>query len=374
MLLAVVGVAAVGARRAVIDFASGDYRNFLLPWWNHIVSHGRFHAMRSGFADYTPPYLYVLTALTYTGITPLHAIKGFGLLCDVGLAVAVAGLVSTRSRSLAYVAGAVMLLAPTVFLNSAVWGQNDAMYTLFLVAAVWASALDRPLLTTVLFGMGLAIKAQAAFLLPWIVVLAMRGRLRARHVLAIPAVYVVAVMPAWALGRPLGQLLLVYRDQANVYHQLTLNFSNLYQWLPAQVPGFKEAGLWFGLAVAAGVCFVGARASAAFDSRTNVLFALWCAVLLPFVLPGMHDRYFFPADVLAIAYAFFDPRRWWLAVVVSTISLLSYMPFLFGTRPVNLQVVALGVLAVAAYLTADVIRTLGGWSVDRPGSPAVRRR
>jgi len=61
---------------------------------------------------------------------------------------------------------------------------------------------------------------------------------------------------------------------------------------------------------------------------------------VPFLLPQMHERYFFLADVLTIVMAMYVRHFWPVAVVVSLCSLLSYAPFLWNTTPVALPFVA----------------------------------
>jgi Gpi18-like mannosyltransferase len=49
---------------------------------------------------------------------------------------------------------------------------------------------------------------------------------------------------------------------------------------------------------------------------------------VPFFLPRMHERYFYLADVISLLYAFYNPRRWYLPVLIILASTLSYMPYL----------------------------------------------
>jgi hypothetical protein len=65
------------------------------------------------------------------------------------------------------------------------------------------------------------------------------------------------------------------------------------------------------------------------DGRRLLLLALLFAILVPFFLPAMHERYFYLADVLSIAVAFWIPRLLWVPLLVQIASLLSYVAFLF---------------------------------------------
>jgi Gpi18-like mannosyltransferase len=61
--------------------------------------------------------------------------------------------------------------------------------------------------------------------------------------------------------------------------------------------------------------------------------ALVSLALTPFLLPKMHDRYFYPADVFSLVAAFFIPEMWFVPLAYQVISLLSYIPFLLDLNP-----------------------------------------
>jgi hypothetical protein len=50
---------------------------------------------------------------------------------------------------------------------------------------------------------------------------------------------------------------------------------------------------------------------------------LWLAVE-PFILPKMHERYFFPADVFSFVLAVWRPGRWWVAALFQAGSAMAY--------------------------------------------------
>ena len=67
---------------------------------------------------------------------------------------------------------------------------------------------------------------------------------------------------------------------------------------------------------------------------------------MPFVLPAMHERYFFAADALSVAYAFAFRRGWRLAALIQAASAFTYLPYLFDWEPIPRPVLA-GLMAVA---------------------------
>ena len=63
--------------------------------------------------------------------------------------------------------------------------------------------------------------------------------------------------------------------------------------------------------------------------------ALFFAIFLPFVMPKIHDRYFFMADMLSVLYAARYKNRRLVPVLVIGSSLMSYLPYLTRQRPVD---------------------------------------
>ena len=82
--------------------------------------------------------------------------------------------------------------------------------------------------------------------------------------------------------------------------------------------------------------------------------ALFSALFIPFVMPKMHDRYYFMADMFALLYAARHPRRWWIPVCVIAASFICYAPFLMRQWTIPLQVAALLNLAAIIGVAKDV--------------------
>jgi len=54
------------------------------------------------------------------------------------------------------------------------------------------------------------------------------------------------------------------------------------------------------------------------------------ALLMPMLLPRMHERYFFMADVLSVVLIFFNKKRWYFAPIIIMSSYMTYVRFLLG--------------------------------------------
>jgi hypothetical protein len=44
----------------------------------------------------------------------------------------------------------------------------------------------------------------------------------------------------------------------------------------------------------------------------------------------MHQRYFYPQDLLSLVIVFFQPELWFLPIISQIVSVLAYGPFLFN--------------------------------------------
>ena len=90
------------------------------------------------------------------------------------------------------------------------------------------------------------------------------------------------------------------------------------------------------------------------------LLATFSVLLMPYVLPKMHERFFFPADVIAIVLAFYRPRLWYVPVIVGGVSLCCYVPYLSNWAPTLPYLPAIDErMAPTEWLWASALAILG---------------
>ena len=354
--LALVVVGALGAffiRWPLLPFETNDTR-INVAAWDFLVANG-LGELRSDFHLYNPPYFYLLAgASAYLSWLPdLFAIKSVVIVFDFVLAFFVGKCVGLRypeSRTRPVLAAMVTLFAPTVVMNSAMWGQVDAVYTVPLAACLYFLLARRQVWAFVAFGFAVSVKLQAVFLAPLFLWLLVKRAVDWRSFFATPVVWFSLLLPSWFLGRPLGDLLLIYVYQVGktISMRLTMHAPNLYMWLP---PSWYDAYPLFSV-LAVGVVVAGAlvvRSSRARITPEIVVFlASFSVLLMPFILPKMHDRYFFPAEVFSIVLAFWFPRFWYAPVVLGLVSTVNYIRYLHEVLlfPLPWLAVALAVLLV----------------------------
>ncbi|BAY26211.1 hypothetical protein NIES2100_60250 [Calothrix sp. NIES-2100] len=321
---------AVIIRWVCVPNKSVDYKYFLSPWYDFIADNGGFSALKYGFADYTPPYLYwiLIAATLLSGLPKILAIKLFAMSVDFLCAFLTYKIVKLKypTGNMGMLAFLAVILSPTVIYNSALWGQCDVIYTTGLIASIYFLSIHKQIPALVSFGVAVSFKFQAMFLTPLLLIMVVKKRISWYLLTLIPLVYLALMLPAWFAGRPISELLLVYFNQANKYKELAKNSPNLYQWISND---FYNIVVPIGLSLTVAAILL--LAYLVYKSRLEITqdrlihLATISVLFMPYILPKMHERYFYPADILSIIFAFYFPQYRWVAIAVQMSSLFSYI-------------------------------------------------
>lgn len=329
--------AAMLFRALCLDYAGTDYQNFLTHWYAYFQENGGFQAVAHAVGDYNVPYLYFMAFISYLSVPDLYLIKLFSLIFDIILAWGcyrlVRSLTGERQGSAApLIAFAAALLLPTVVLNGAFWGQCDGIYGALCVHAAALLLEGKNKTSVALMALAFCFKLQAIFILPLWGVLWLAGRVKFRELWVFPLTYLVSIVPALLLGKPLADILGIYFNQMGEYSsRLVLNAPTVYQLLPY---GTEDPGYFALLGVAAAGALVLALLALGFlhrgrlDNDLAMSMTVVLCVGVPFLLPYMHERYFFLADVFTLCWACANWKRLPAAVLAEASSLASYILYL----------------------------------------------
>ena len=344
---------------------TADYQVFLAPWVDFFRTYG-FEGLSMSIGNYNPPYLYFLALFSYLDMPPLYHIKLLSMLFDVLLAWSVLKLVSlyTENRKARFASFFAALVLPTVVLNGAYWGQCDSIYVFFGLIGIYCALSEKPVRAMLCIAASLAFKLQAVFIMPIFFVFLVDGRIKLRHLPIFPAAYVLYLLPPVLLGRDFVETMTLYVSNASTAgDRLNYNSPSLYSIFDS-----LDTALWSEIGVALAFAFmllvfvaaVSLKRHGWLSGRVTLYLALLLIVGIPFLLPHMHDRYFFAADVLALALCFLDARTVPCAVCVQCASLLCYRAYLCNAYLLPPAVAGcLMLLAFAGYIGFTVAAVFG---------------
>lgn len=323
-------------RYFMLGLRNGDI-NLIHEWYDFLLQNGYKGLGDGNFSNYPPAYLYLLyfATLTHTWLDPFIALKLLPTAFDFISAFAIYKIAHTKyDNDKSLFITALFFILPTVMMNSSSWGQIDSMYGSFLLVCFYLLLSKRPFWAMVAFGIGFSFKAQSIFILPFLGILFLRKQIRWYDFLSIPVIYLVFAIPTVWLGRSWESILFLYVGQAGQFVELARYAPNLYILMAGEPlhPGFEIGMSIFFLAMLAWA-WVNWRAKPPVTENQLVLTALASAALVPFLLPKMLDRYFYPADLFSFVTAIFLPELWFFALLFQVSSGLVYMIFPFGMPP-----------------------------------------
>ncbi|MGO4186065.1 hypothetical protein [Pseudarthrobacter sp. TAF60_1] len=297
--IVVVGILALSARLTLFPYVSGDSKIFLLPWMQEFRDNGAA-ALGGQFSNYNFPYLFLMFLGSLLPLEPLFAIKLVSLAGDCMLALSVGALVAQfpTARLLPVTAAVVALFLPTVLLNASMWGQCDAIYTSFLIMSLRSLMRNDRHGAWSWWAIALSFKLQAVFFLPALALIALRNRHSPRLPAMAVVIWILLSIPPVLFGRSLSSTFSIYFHQTQE-DRLAAGAANIYAWFPGTT---AAEGKFPAIAICASVLLLAARAYwRGRDSRERqVLLVVTVLAVCPLLLPQMHDRYFFAAEVTSL--------------------------------------------------------------------------
>jgi Gpi18-like mannosyltransferase len=317
-----------------------DYLYCLKPWAEDFRA-GGWRAIVTTWSDYNMPYLYIIGTIARIPMDDLYLYKLVSVIFDCGIVVAglkLAGIFNFSEVRKAMLGGA-LLLAPTIWLNSSFWAQCDSIYVFFCLLSLVLILKGRPSLSVAMAALAFAFKLQTILFMPVFIVLWMLKRVAWwREIPVFIGTFFMTLLPARLLGRPFGSILSIYFTQTSQYSdRLNLNSPSAYALLGPDTSTISAQahGILFNTGIILAFSYLGALLLLAWLYRDRIseraifLFALAMVIGIPWLLPSMHDRYFYLADVFCIIVAVMIPEKWYFAPFCIVASYSGYHAFLF---------------------------------------------
>lgn len=360
----VILILAIVARYCFVRYPSNDLHWCIFKWIENFRNNGGLTYLSAMQGDYPPFYMTLLALISYLPKGP--AVSGYGnsyydnynlydmiyvkslsFIFDILLAIGIYKIVKLYhkdNKPLCLAAFAIPLFLPTVFTNSAIWGQCDSMYVGLVVWCVYCALNGSFFKSGVFLGLAFAHKLQAIFIIPFLGYLWLRNRYQLRSFIVAGLVLFITFIPCLLAGASLSSALGKYGTLTIEYPDPNYNSGSLYTFIQniyysASDNIYKTqtynlihyTGMFFGLAVTimALVIIFKKNIKPTKEAMTGV--AALFAMLMPFVLPHMHERYFFMGEIMVVVYCLTSKKKYYLIPLVQLSGIITYMPYIFNS-------------------------------------------
>ena len=229
-------------------YVNGDL-TLLQKWYDHLYINGAAGLADENFSNYTPAYLYLLWASTLLSswVGRVAAIKLIPTLFDILSAFVIFRMARLRfDDDTPYFTASGFFILPTILFNSTGWGQIESLYTSFLLVCVYLLLTENPFWAMAAFGVAFSFKFQSVFLLPFLGILFLKGKIRWYHFCLAPTIYITLGIPAALIGRNWSSMLTIYLEQVGQFLKLSMNAPNFYIFAPES---FYEIGVVVGMVI-----------------------------------------------------------------------------------------------------------------------------
>ncbi len=394
LMIVFVSIFAILLRYFLRDMTSGDTYWFLVPWTRFIRDNGGLLSLKEtpisyyytsvnknipyghsteGYtitgqflANYPSFYYFLIAIFSYLPISDLAVIKLLSGIFDFIMALGVLFTIkylSKNNKVLMVLGYTLALFLPTVFINSAVWGQSDAFFAGMGVWFIYFLLKDKKFIAMIFIGIGLSVKLHMFFILPIVGILFLRRRYNLLYLLIPPVVVFLSFIPSYIFGAPFKMPFDLIFGVAGTYSSPNMNSGSMYaffQNLNNRGPwrdAVKGFGVPFAFLVLIIFTYIFYEKEVEINDDSLLALGTLFSFLTPFLLPHMHERYFFMGDIFIILYAIKNPKRFWLVLVSQAASIITYANFILGGW-LFLAIGATGNLVIAASLNVVIITTL----------------
>ena len=329
------------------------------------------------FADYPPGYMAVLWVLGWirdvfqieaSGALFTLIIKLPSILAEIGLALLAYHVGKRRlDHTFGLLCAAFLLFNPAMFFDSSVWGQIEAVLTLFIALALWFLVREQYIPAGAMYALAVIFKPQAIMFAP-VVGLAFLyalfkkgGRIKAvigiiGGLAAAAAVLAVFILP-FTGNQPLTWIFGKYIGTIQYYNYASINAFNVYtlfglNW--GAVPGFVLFGQEIAWGTVALVLICVLTVILQWRTREQRRFfelAAFVVISVFMLMQSMHERYIIPACI-CLFFAYIESREastLFFAAAFSIFALLNemltlYAPTVMAPETPTLVLSAVGVV------------------------------
>ena len=319
----------------------------------------------------------ILAIITYLPISPLFSIKIVSIIFDYICAFCVMDIIGVllkdnKNKEKYMLLGySLVVFLPTVFLNSACWGQADSIYTAFVLMSLLNLFKKKYTKAFIFLGIAFSFKLQTIFILPLYILMYLSERkFSLVNFGLIPLMDFLMCLPAILFGKSISSCINVYIGQTNEYSQfLTMNFPNVYSMffksnfeshpdlIFARYDFISTIGICFTIFLFIIIAAMVFYKKIKFDNKAIIEFSLWSILICTFFLPHMHDRYMYMADIIGILYLIYNKRKFYIPLLIELVSLSTYMYYLFSAIALDITAVSIVNFVLISLYSWNMVKT-----------------
>ena len=314
--LAAVSVLGLVLRLLGFNFEGVDYEQCLSAWFNQLKEIGDISALAAYEGNYNYPYATILLLLTFLPVPSLYSIKLVSVLFDFVEAGVLAltvmhGAEGEKRYGTGLLAYARVLCNPLAVMNSGYLAQSEGIWTaLGLLSFYLVVVKEKPGAGMFVFGAALTFKLQAIFILPIILIAYFyKKRFSILNLLWVPAAIEILCIPAIIGGCGWGSGFVKFFRLMGEYPFMFYYYPNIwtfFQEAPYYVFGTVAVAFTFTALLLFAVLFV--KSGRKYAVQDYITYAAWTAMTCTMLLPCMHERYNYMAEMLLPVSAVFDKK------------------------------------------------------------------
>lgn len=358
-------------RLSLYDIVSGDYKTAFADWMKECHAAGGFAylGIKPGVSDastfdYNCMFQYIIVILHYIGggISDMYLVKTVSVIFDYVCAVTIMRItyhVTEGDINKTMMSYAAIMFLPTVALNSAAWGQNDSIYTAFILLSFYHALKEHDQRTFIYLAIAYSFKQQAIFFIPFIIIMWLKNKIKIRYIFWIPVIYILAMVPAAIAGREWGDLLGIYGNQVAMFSRLSMNYPSIYTIITSDLDisirrliirgGTACTLMIFGL-----LAYYIYKKDFRITPRYMLTLTIFTAELCCFCLPVMHERYGYIPEILAVVYGLLNYKKMPICAALQVITMITYTRYLFGSTVTILWPLTVAMLVIIIILGYDL--------------------
>lgn len=221
-----------------IYFESIDMTKCLYKWFDFLKNNGGLKALKFEIGDYNVPYITILAILSYMPFNSIVSIKIISIIFDYLLAFFCVKLVKEIKREkynkeMGMLVFSIIIILPTVILNSAYWGQCDSIYATFIIISLIYLIREKYLASFIFLGVSFAFKLQFIFVLPLYVLYFLSKRKMPIHYFLIIPIFLLPYMHDryMFVADILSVIYCIIKGKNKIYVPVCVNLCSTYTYI-----------------------------------------------------------------------------------------------------------------------------------------------